>query len=385
VIATRRLIAAATCVWLAALGAASLRAAPAAASPQQSGGPGTALPATATGEEIFKATCITCHASDGKGSPRSVVGYDQPLPDFTDCAFTTAEADGDWHAVVHEGGRIRGLTRFMPAFGDALTDDQIDKVIGYVRHFCTDSSWPRGDLNFPRAFFTEKAFPENETVWTTSISGGETHSVGNELVYERRLGIRNQFEAVIPIDFQQGTAGDWTRGIGDIAFAFRRTLFSNLGTGTIGAAGVEVALPTGNESLGLGNGFGIYEGFAMAGQALPRNSFLQVHGGFEVPSNSAKGSKEGYLRTAFGTTLLQDRGFGRSWTPQVELLWARPVDGSSEWDIVPQLQVSLSKLQHVLIAVGARVPLNEREERHSQFVTYLLWDWFDGSIFDFWK
>lgn len=381
------LLAVAACVWLAALGAVSLRAASAADSgdPSPQDAARSALPSAATGEEIFKAACITCHAADGKGAPRSVVGYEQPLPDFTDCAFASGEADADWYAVVHEGGPIRGLSHFMPAFGDALTGEQITKVVGYIRHFCAEPSWPRGDLNFPRAFYTEKAFPENETVWTSAFSRGDTRAIANELVYERRFGIRNQFEAIVPIDFQRGLGGSWTRGIGDVAFAAKRTLYSSLGTGTIAAAGGEVVFPTGSESAGLGNGFAIYETFAMMGQALPRNSFLQLHGGFEVPSNSAKARKEGYLRTAFGTSFMQDRGFGRAWTPQVELLWARPVGGTSEWDLVPQIQVSLSKLQHVLVAVGARIPVNEREERRPQLVTYLLWDWFDGSMFDFWK
>jgi hypothetical protein len=40
-------------------------------------------------------------------------------------------------------------------------------------------------------------------------------------------------------------------------------------------------------------------------------------------------------------------------TPQVEVLWARPQGGQSEWDVVPQVQVTLSKLQHVMIAAGA--------------------------------
>ena len=40
-------------------------------------------------------------------------------------------------------------------------------AVKHLWRFCSDPAWPRGDLNFPRAFFTEKAFPENETVWTT--------------------------------------------------------------------------------------------------------------------------------------------------------------------------------------------------------------------------
>ena len=35
-------------------------------------------------------------------------------------------------------------------------------VVKHLWTLCTDPSWPRGDMNFPRAFFTEKAFPENE-------------------------------------------------------------------------------------------------------------------------------------------------------------------------------------------------------------------------------
>lgn len=54
--------------------------------------------------------------------------------------------------------------------------------------------WPLGDLNFPRAFFTEKAFPGNEAVWETNIATEGAQAVGNELIYERRFGARNQIE-----------------------------------------------------------------------------------------------------------------------------------------------------------------------------------------------
>ena len=69
----------------------------------------------------------------------------------------------------------------------------------------------------------------------------------------------------------------------------------------------------------------------------------------------------------------------------IEALWARPFHGASEWDLVPQLQVSLSKLQHVLVAGGVRIPITERSERHPQAVMYFLWDFFDGGLFDYWK
>jgi mono/diheme cytochrome c family protein len=343
-----------------------------------------ALPTPRTGEDIYRAACITCHGPDGTGSPRTVVGFDAELPDFTDCAFSSGEADLDWYSVVHEGSPIRGLGHHMPAFGEALSTPDIELVVSHVRTFCTDRSWPRGDLNLPRAFFTEKAFPENETVWTSAITRGDNKSLANTLVYERRFGSRSQVEVAVPVDFQQA-GQEWVRGLGDVALGFKRVLAASMETGFIASAGAEVILPTGKEALGLGNGYAVFEPFAMWGKILPRNAFIQMHGGIEVPFDGEAGSKEGFIRTAVGTSFFGDRGFGRAWSPQVELLWAKPEGGVSEWDIVPQLQVSLSKLQHVMVAGGVRIPLNQRDQRKTQVLAYLLWDWYDGSFFDFWK
>ena len=353
---------------------------------QQPSTPTAADPGSArrSAAEVYQAACATCHGPDGKGSPRAVVGFEVPLPDFTDCAFATAEPDPDWYAVVHEGGPVRALDRHMPAFGDALSSEEIHLAISHVRTFCREERWPRGDLNLPRAFFTEKAFPENEAVWTTSISTADQGSVENTLVYERRFGARNQVEVVVPIAFAEGVQGEWTRGLGDVAFAFKRTLHANLARGQISAAGVEVVLPTGDADRGLGNGYTVIEPFAMWGQVLPRNLFTQFHIGAELPTDGDAVS-ETYARAAFGGTVAADRGFGRAWSPQIEVLWARPHGESSEWDVVPQFQVTLSKLQHVMIAAGVRVPLNKREERRPQALVYLLWDWFDGGFFEMWR
>ena len=351
-----------------------------------------ALPANPTGEQIFRAACATCHAADGTGAARSVVGFALPLPnghefpDFTDCPTNTVEPLADWVAVATRGGPIRGLDRHMPAFGDALSADQIEKAVKYLWSFCTDRAWPRGDLNLPRAFFTEKAFPENETVWTTGVTMSGTKGVTNELVYEHRIGARGQYEVKIPIDFQQGADGAaWTRGLGDVEFALRRTFFANYERGSIFAAGGAVTLPTGKEELGLGSGVTIYEPFAMFGQILGTNGFLQLHGGYEIPSDHSKANNEVFLRTTLGYSFAQDHGVGRAWSPMAEVIVARPKGGASEFDIVPQMQVSLSRLQHILLSVGVRVPLNERQDRKPQVLTYFLWDWFDGGLFQFWK
>lgn len=354
-------------------------------------GASRAVPEGATGQQIFEAACATCHARDGKGSPTSVVGFlpladGHDLPDFTDCPTNTVEPLADWVAVVHEGGPVRGLDRHMPSFGEALTLDEITRAVKYVWSFCTDRAWPRGDLNFPRAFFTEKAFPENETVVTTGVTPSGIKSVTNEISYEHRIGARGQYEVMVPINFQAAeSGGSWSQGLGDIEIALRRTFFHSYDHGNIFAAGTALTLPTGKEELGLGNGYAIVEPFAMFGQTLGSNGFLQVHSGLEVPTNHELGANEGFLRTALGYSFAQDHGFGRTWSPIVEVLTAKPQHAATEWDVVPQMQVSLSKLQHILISIGARIPVNEREERKPQLLTYFVWDWFDGGLTQFWK
>jgi mono/diheme cytochrome c family protein len=365
---------------LALLGAATLHGQQAAPAPSQS-----ALPPDAAGEDIYEAACVACHGSDGTGAPREVVGFAQELPDFTDCTFATPEPSADWFAVVHEGGPIRGLDRHMPAFGEALTAGDIGKVVEFVTRFCDDPAWPRGDLNLPRPLFTEKAYPENEAIVTTRVSTSGPGSVGNDVLYERRLGKRSQLEVSVPVEALRGDGSHWSQGIGDIAVGFKRAVYASIETGRIASIGGEVVLPTGSESSGLGGGTAVFEPFVLFGQAIGATGFLQAHAGIELPGDRAKASREGFVRTAIGNSFMQDRGFGRAWTPMAEILWARPEGESPEWDLVPQMQVTLSKLQHVMIAGGIRIPLNGRSERHPQVVTYFLWDWFDGSLFDFWK
>jgi mono/diheme cytochrome c family protein len=337
-----------------------------------------------TADQLYRAACAACHGADGKGQPQSAVGFDTPLPDFTDCAFTTPEADLDWLSVIHRGGRIRGLDRRMPAFGDSLSEAEIARLVDYLRGFCTEPAWPRGELNFPRPFFTEKAFPENEAVATVAIEGGPETALGMDFLFEQRLGKRAQYEINVPLAFHQDVAGAWSRGVGDVNLAVKYALFDNLAHGAIVSAGGEVTLPTGRESVGLGGGVAIFEGFGMVGQALPAAGFVQVHAGFEVPANADIASKEVYWRTAVGRTFTPGR-WGRAWSPIVEILGAKAVGAPTDWDIVPQLQVSLSGLQHVLVNVGVRIPVKQPESRSNTLMMYLLWDWFDGGLTSNWR
>ena len=132
---------------------------------------------------------------------------------------------------IHEGGPVRGLDRHMPAFGDALTDAEIEAVIEHLWTFCDDPAWPRGELNLPRPLVTEKAFPENEAVCHDRVRPrAGRRPIGNEIVYEQRLGARNQFEVAVPLDVQQKPRHGWSRGLGDVASRSSGRCFRSLDT-----------------------------------------------------------------------------------------------------------------------------------------------------------
>ena len=133
--------------------------------------PANNAPKLTTGKEIYQAACIGCHGPDGKGQPQTTSGFERPstFPDFTDCSGTTPEPNSTWRTIIHQGGRSRGFSEIMPSFTEALSGDQIDKVILYLREFCKQPSWPRGELNFPRPIVTEKAYPEDEVVLATTL------------------------------------------------------------------------------------------------------------------------------------------------------------------------------------------------------------------------
>lgn len=336
--------------------------------------------------EVYQSSCAACHGLDGRGAPQAQVGFDTALPDFTDCSFATREPDADWFAIAHDGGPVRAFHRRMPAFGEAISADEIQLAIGHLRGFCDDPAWPRGDLNLPRPLVTEKAFPEDEAVFSTVVGTGPGGEVTNEFLYERRFGARNQLEFAVPIAMAEGSSGAWSRGLGDVAVALKRVLVHSFDSGSILSATGELVLPTGDDAEGLGKGVAVVEPFLTFGQMLPRNAFLQAQAGAELPFDRAVAPNEAFWRVAFGRTYEQGR-FGRAWSPMIELLGARELVAGepATWDLVPQIQVSLSKRQHVLINGGVRIPLNERGERHAEVVTYLLWDWFDGGLFDGWR
>jgi hypothetical protein len=349
------------------------------------------LPKTAA--QVYTEACASCHGTDGAGALPSHVAFDVELPDFTDCNFATREPNTDWYSVAHQGGPTRAFDEMMPAFGDALSEQELHKALQHVRTFCDDDAWPRGELNLPRALLTEKAYVEDEAVLELGTTLDRPVEVDGTIVFETRLGARGQFELVVPFGVREREKGEWgpedeggvSEGIGDIALGGKYVLVHSLDAGSIFSAAGEIFLPTGDELDGYGKGTFAFEPFLAYGQIIPVVGFVQLQGGAELPFETSRGEIEIFGRGAFGKTFRPGR-FGRMISPMVEISGKGAVEEGAtiDWTFVPQIQVALSKRQHVLWNIGLALPLNDLENRDYTLLTYILWDWFDGGFFEGW-
>jgi hypothetical protein len=318
------------------------------------------------------------------------VGFEDPLPDFTDSGFASREPDWDWVGVASEGGPSRGFSEMMPAFGGVLTIDELEIVVGYIKGFSTNTDWPRGELNLPRPLVTGKAYPEDEAVITSQVNTDGPGRIANFLTYEKRFGPRNQWEVVIPFGWlgvpeesDPAKRSQWSSAVGDVRLSLKRAFHH--GRDSIVSVAGEIILPTGDDERGFGRGTAVFEPYLAWGQILPADFFLQTQVGLELTFDKDKADNEALLRAALGWTK-QSGQFGRAWSPMLEVLVGRDLVAGEDFifDLVPQMQVTLNKRQHVMLNVGVRTPLNKRDERDTQVIFYVLWDWFDGMLFEGW-
>jgi hypothetical protein len=339
------------------------------------------------GERIYKSACTSCHGSNGQGAPKAISAFEQPstFPDFTRCDQTTAEVNSAYKAVIVHGGPNRGFSQIMPAFGEALNSSEIDDVIAYVRKFCRSSGWPRGELNLPRAIVTEKAFPENEVVLSTAVNangmpGNETH-----IIHEQRFGQKNQIEVDVPILFQNQDH-IWFGGVGDTTLGVKRVMFSNLNSGSILSLQGGFLIPSGNRQRGFGSGTVSFEPFAAFDQLFRTDTFIQTQFGAELPFRTSIATQSLFFNTAIGQSFAANHGLGRMWTPMFEFLASRDLatGAKTDWDVLPEMQVTISRRQHIRGALGLRVPATNTSGRQKQIVFYLLWDWQDGKLTEGW-
>ena len=349
-----------------------------------------APPDARRGEVIYKAGCIACHGADGTGAPQSDMVFKKPdsWPDFTSCAQTTPEPNGNYKAVIVHGGPSRAFSQIMPAFGTLLSDREINDVVAYLRTFCKNTQHdPRGELNLPRALVTEKAFPENEVVVSTAANAEGAPSWTTDVIDERTvIDARTQLETDVPVNYADQNH-NWEEGLGDITIGLKREMFSSLRTGSILSVQGGFLLPTGDSERGFGAGTAQFEPFAAYDQLFKNNFFVQTELGADLPFDASVTPRSMFMRAAFGQALAADHMLGRLYVPMVEFLGDRNFSqgASTHWDILPEMQITVSRRQHVRVGFGVREPFVNTGGRTPQAMFYVLWDHADGLLWEGWR
>ena len=58
---------------------------------------------------------------------------------------------------------------------------------------------------------------------------------------------------------------------------------------------------------------------------------------------------------------------------------------STNWDVLPEMQITVSRRQHVRIGFGVREPFANTRGRTPQVLFYFLWDRADGKLWKGWR
>src|SRR5262245_6590276 len=120
----------------------SAKAAPAEKTPEREA-------ALAEGQALFRGLCSGCHGGAGRGGKG---------PDLTDTRWSHGDKDEDIARVIRDG--VPNTT--MKKLGEALKDEQINKVILYIRSLARgpgDSTWQPympGDAKLGKALFMDQ-------------------------------------------------------------------------------------------------------------------------------------------------------------------------------------------------------------------------------------
>lgn len=96
------------------------------------------------GQELYEANCATCHGINGEGQ-----FPDAPTQPDSSGRIGAPPHTGDGHTWHHQDDLLYEIIRFggqgntqmfypMPAFGDQLTEDDIEAVLSYIKTMWTD-------------------------------------------------------------------------------------------------------------------------------------------------------------------------------------------------------------------------------------------------------
>ena len=332
------------------------------------------------GAELFATNCATCHGADGQPDPDSplVKGLGVMPANLSDALFNSREPESEWKLVVTYGGAKLGFSEIMPAFGEALSEQEIDAVLAYVKTLGGEHDYPDGSLNLFLPIRTKKAFPEDEWVWKQRYTGQEGDDAWkNVLEYEFRIGER--FQGVL--EASHTVKGD-DSSFGHFEPGFKYVLDHDKAAGQIWTLGVQAGVPLASDEHWE------FLPYLAYGKVLSPQWTLQSSGRLKLDVEDSDHSSAEFAAIVHWV----HSDWPRNVFPALEMVAEVPFERDNglyredavQWSVLPQVRIGLSRLGHVAVNAGIELPLNERDRYDWRAHVYLIWDFADGGFFDNW-
>jgi mono/diheme cytochrome c family protein len=302
----------------------------------------------ARGAEVFAANCAACHGPDGGPDADSplVQSLGVEPANFSDPLFNSREPASTWKMVITHGGAAMGFSEMMPAFGESLSEQDIDAVLAHIKTLGGEHDYPDGELNLFLPIRTKKAFPEDEWVWKQRYTGQDGDNAWKN----------TGFKYVLKHDRRAG---------------FILT----------GAAQVGVPL-----NSGANWEFLPYLAF---GKILSPQWTIQGSGRLKFDLEDSDGSSAELASIIHWV----HSDWGRAVFPALEVVAEVPFERGSgpdkkdavQWSVLPQARIGLNKRGNIALNAGLELPLNDRDGRYDwRAYVYFIWDFADGGLFDGW-
>lgn len=85
------------------------------------------------GKAKYDTLCVGCHGAAGKGDGAAAAGLNPKPQDHTNGKYMNALTDKYLFDFIKGGGAAIKKSPLMPAWGNALKDEEISNVIAYIR------------------------------------------------------------------------------------------------------------------------------------------------------------------------------------------------------------------------------------------------------------
>ncbi len=82
---------------------------------------------------MYREMCAVCHGTGGKGDGPAAEGMAVKPRDHTDAAYMNSLTDAQVFEIISRGGAAVGKFAGMPAWGQALSEQQIWDLVRYIR------------------------------------------------------------------------------------------------------------------------------------------------------------------------------------------------------------------------------------------------------------